>query len=65
MVAGEPQPRGGVEGGEYEITDAVRRAIADGDPYRVVRASVGVLDMSNRGDIASVTEALGGREAVL
>ncbi len=43
----------------------MRRAIADGDPYRVVRASVGVLDMSNRGDIASVVEALGGREAVL
>ena len=56
----EPSARG-----EYEITDAVRRAIADGDPYRVVRASVGVLDMSNRGDIASVMEALGGREALL
>lgn len=44
--------------GEYEITDAVRRAIADGDPFRVVRAAVGVLDLSNRGDIASVTAAL-------
>ena len=45
--------------GEYEITDAVRAAIDVGDPYRVVRAEVGVLDMSNRGDIASVMEALG------
>lgn len=51
--------------GEYEITDAVRAAIAAGDPYRVVRANVGVLDMSNRGDIASVVEALGDREASL
>ncbi len=51
--------------GEYEITDAVRQAIADGDPYRVVRADVGVLDMSNRGDIASVVDALGGSEVVL
>ena len=45
--------------GEYEITDAVRWAIDAGDPYRVVRADVGVLDMSNRGDIASVMDALG------
>lgn len=51
--------------GEYEITDAVRAAIDAGDPYRVVRADVGVLDMSNRGDIASVVEALGDREANL
>lgn len=51
--------------GEYEITDAVRAAIDAGDPYRVVRANVGVLDMSNRGDIASVVEALGDREANL
>ncbi|MCG6567305.1 nucleotidyltransferase family protein [Tessaracoccus sp. ZS01] len=51
--------------GEYEITDAVRRAIEDGDPYAVVKADAGVLDMSNRGDIASVVEALGDREARL
>ena len=51
--------------GEYEITDAVRAAIAAGDPYRVVRANVGVLDMSNRGDIASVVDALGSSEVVL
>ncbi|AQP50073.1 nucleotidyltransferase family protein [Tessaracoccus flavescens] len=51
--------------GEYEITDAVRRAIEDGDPYAVVTADVGVLDMSNRGDIASVVEALGDSEVTL
>ncbi len=51
--------------GEYEITDAVRAAIDAGDPYRVVHAKVGVLDMSNRGDIASVSEALGDAEARL
>ena len=51
--------------GEYEITEAVRRAIDDGDPYFVVKADAGVLDMSNRGDIASVVEALGDNEARL
>lgn len=51
--------------GEYEITDAVRTAIAAGDPYRVVRAAVGVLDMSNRGDIASVADALGDQDVIL
>lgn len=51
--------------GEYEITDAVRHAIEDGDPYFVVKADAGVLDMSNRGDIASVVDALGEREARL
>lgn len=51
--------------GEFELPDAVRRAIADGDAYRVVRAEAGVLDLSNRHDIASVVDALGDREAVL
>lgn len=51
--------------GEYEITDAVRAAIAAGDPYRVIPAEVGVLDMSSRGDIASVVAALDGIEVVL
>ncbi|MDO5092847.1 MAG: nucleotidyltransferase family protein [Propionibacteriaceae bacterium] len=51
--------------GEYEITDAVRRAIADGDPYAVIRADEGVLDMSNRGDIASVVAALSAQEVRL
>ena len=56
----EPSARG-----EYEITDAVRRAIEDGDPYAVVKADEGVLDMSNRGDIASVVTALGDRAVLL
>lgn len=51
--------------GEYEITDAVRAAIDSGDPYQVVRADVGVLDMSSRGDIASVMAALGDAEVRL
>ncbi len=51
--------------GEYEITDAVRYAIDAGDPYKVVRIDEGVLDMSNRGDIASVQAALRGREVRL
>lgn len=51
--------------GEYEITDAVRAAIDAGDPYTVVRVDEGVLDMSNRGDIASVQEALGATEVRL
>lgn len=51
--------------GEYEITDAVRAAIDAGDPYQVVRADVGVLDMSSRGDISSVMAALGDVEVRL
>lgn len=51
--------------GEYEITDAVRAAIASGDPYRVLPAKVGILDLSNRGDIASVVTALGDAEVNL
>ena len=51
--------------GEYEITDAVRAAIAAGDPYAVIVSDHGVLDMSARGDIASVAAALGDREVVL
>lgn len=51
--------------GEYEITDAVRAAIDSGDPYQVVRADVGVLDMSSRGDVASVMAALGDAEVRL
>lgn len=44
--------------GEYEITDAVRAAIAAGDPYRVVPVAAGVLDMSSRNDISTVAAAL-------
>lgn len=56
----EKSPRG-----EYEITDAVRAAVRAGDPYRVVEVDEGVLDMSNRGDVASVAAALGEREVRL
>ncbi|MDO4792457.1 MAG: nucleotidyltransferase family protein [Buchananella hordeovulneris] len=51
--------------GEYEITDAVRRAIADGTPFTVVSAAVGVLDMSRRTDIEAVRDALAGTEVEL
>lgn len=51
--------------GEYEITDAVRHAIDSGDPYKVVRVDEGVLDMSNRGDIASMKDALSSMEVNL
>ena len=51
--------------GEYEITDAVRAAIAAGDPYALVVSEDGVLDMSARDDIASVAAALGDREVLL
>ena len=51
--------------GEYEITDAVRHAIAGGRPVSRRPRRLGVLDMSNRGDIASVVEALRAREVSL
>lgn len=51
--------------GEYELGDAVRQAIEDGDPFTVVPVAGGVLDLSNRDDIASVTEALAGSEVAL
>ncbi len=51
--------------GEYELADAVRIAMADGEPFTVVPLAQGVLDMSNRDDIASVAQALEGTEVVL
>lgn len=51
--------------GEYELADAVRIAMADGEPFTVVPLAEGVLDMSNRDDIASVAKALEGTEVVL
>ncbi|MCT1429785.1 sugar phosphate nucleotidyltransferase [Brachybacterium muris] len=56
----EPSPRG-----ELEIIDAVRLLVADGHPVTVVPAAVGVLDMSSRGDVAAVQEALSGIEVAL
>lgn len=51
--------------GEYELTDAVRAAIAAGEPFTVVPSDEGVLDLSNRGDIASVATALADHEVLL
>ena len=50
--------------GELELQDAVRIAIDDmGERIDVVRVAAGVLDLSSRGDIASVRERLRGVEA--
>lgn len=56
----EPSPRG-----EYEVIDAVRDQVERGEAFTVVPAAVGVLDMSSRGDIASVQAALAGIEVRL
>lgn len=44
--------------GEYEIVDAVRWMVEHGERFDVIGVDDGVLDMSNRGDIASVAAAL-------
>lgn len=49
--------------GELELPMAVREAIAEGMRFRVVRCREGVLDLSRRGDIASVAEKLRGIRA--
>lgn len=59
-AAVEPSPRG-----EYELTDAVRLALASGVVFDVVPSSEGVLDMSERADIASVAAALSSSEVIL
>ncbi|MDO4412511.1 nucleotidyltransferase family protein [Cutibacterium sp.] len=51
--------------GEYEIVDAVRWMVEHGERFDVVPVEAGVLDMSNRGDIASVVAALSDREVEL
>ncbi len=51
--------------GELEIIDAVRLLQAEGEEITVVPAAVGVLDMSSRGDVAAVAEALAGIEVRL
>ena len=48
-----PSPRG-----EYEVVDAVRYLIEQGEQVTVVPSKEGVLDMSSRRDIAAVKEAL-------
>lgn len=49
----EPSPRG-----ELEIQSAIRLLVSEGTPMTVVPSTDGVLDMSGRGDIPSVVEAL-------
>ncbi|WP_301473938.1 nucleotidyltransferase family protein [Brachybacterium sp.] len=51
--------------GELEIIDAVRLLVAEGETVAVVPAAVGVLDMSSRGDVAGVQQALAGIEVRL
>jgi len=46
--------------GEYELVDAVNTLIADGVRFEVVVAEDGVLDLSRRGDVAAVEQALAG-----
>ncbi|AZZ42809.1 nucleotidyltransferase family protein [Acidipropionibacterium jensenii] len=51
--------------GEYEIVDAVRWMVRHGERFDVVPVEAGVLDMSNRGDIAAMEAALGDKRIVL
>ncbi|MFC7455611.1 nucleotidyltransferase family protein [Brachybacterium sp. GCM10030267] len=51
--------------GEYEIIDAVRLLVSEDESVTVVPSAAGVLDMSSRGDIASMQEALAGIEVRL
>jgi glucose-1-phosphate thymidylyltransferase len=46
--------------GEYELADAVSALIAAGERIEVVVAEDGVLDLSRRGDVAAVEQALRG-----
>jgi len=51
--------------GEYELADAVREAIRQGERFEVVAVAAGVLDLSQRGDIPSVARRLAGVEVRL
>ena len=51
--------------GELEVIDAVRLLLVEGEIFTVVPAAVGVLDMSSRGDVAAVQQALAGIEVTL
>lgn len=55
-----PSPRG-----ELEIIDAVQALVEDGETITVVPADAAVLDMSSRGDVASMQQALAGIEVTL
>jgi dTDP-glucose pyrophosphorylase len=52
--------------GELELQDAVRIAMHElGERFTIIHSDAGVLDLSSRGDIASVTAALSSREVQL
>lgn len=51
--------------GEYELTEAVRAALAAGEVVTVIPAAAGVLDLSRRDDVAAVAAALAGHEVRL
>jgi len=51
--------------GEYELADAVREAIRQGERFEVVPVAAGVLDLSQRTDIPSVARRLAGVEVRL
>lgn len=51
--------------GEYELTEAVRNAVAAGVPFEIVTTPDAVLDLSTRGDVAGVQAALAGRSVTL
>ncbi len=51
--------------GEYEIVDAVRWLIENGTRFGVVPSSEGVWDLSSRGDVQSVADALAADEVLL
>jgi dTDP-glucose pyrophosphorylase len=44
--------------GEYELPAAVREAVKGGTRFKIVRSTAGVLDLSQRSDIAAVGEHL-------
>jgi dTDP-glucose pyrophosphorylase len=44
--------------GEYELPAAVREAVKGGMRFKIVRSTAGVLDLSQRSDIAAVAERL-------
>lgn len=51
--------------GEYEIVDAVRLLVEEGARIAVLPSDEGVWDLSSRGDVRAVTEALAGDAVVL
>ncbi|MDO5534831.1 MAG: nucleotidyltransferase family protein [Propionibacteriaceae bacterium] len=51
--------------GELEIVDAVRLLVAEGERFAIVPSGDGVLDLSSRGDIASVAALLEDAEVKL